>query len=382
MIMKKNKAIKITGIVVLVLVITYLASPTYVQRALIYQKVGIDDYPIFPNRTVEAGNPQSWKNHESYNMKAISDDVMSKIEELQTIAFVVIKDGKLKHEEYWGDYSAESKTNSFSAAKSIVGLLMGCAIDDGFIKGVDEKVSNYFPEIIGEYSGELTIRNVLTMSSGLNWDESYGSLFSTTTEAYYGNNLPKLILGLEVDKQPGKEFRYLSGNTQLLAMIITKATGKKLGQYASEKLWIPLQAEHDALWCLDKDKGLEKAYCCFNSNATDFARIGQMVLDSGRWNGQQIISEDYILESVSPANYLKETGTNNQLNYYGFQWWIMAYKGHHVAYARGILGQYIFVIPSMNAVVVRLGHVRSNRYKNHHPLCAYTYLDAAFQIFD
>ncbi|MEA3445862.1 MAG: serine hydrolase [Bacteroidota bacterium] len=380
--MKNYKALKISGIVVLALVVLYFSSPVYVQRALVYQKVGIEDYPIFPNRTVEAGNPAPWEKHSEYNKKVISADLKSKMEEKKTIAFAVVRDGKLLHEEYWDSYGPESKTNSFSSAKSIVGLLVGCAIEDGFISGINEKVSKYFPEIKGKYSDNLTIKNVLNMSSGLNWDESYGSLFSTTTEAYYGEDLPKLILGLEVHEEPGKEFKYLSGNTQLLAMIVTKAVGEPMGEYATEKLWTPLQAEHDALWCLDKKNGLEKAYCCFNSNATDFARLGQLVLDSGRWNGQQIIPANYISESTNVAGYLKLPDSDIALDYYGYQWWIMNYKGHKIAYARGILGQYIFVIPSMNAVVVRLGHIRSKEYKDHHPTCAYTYLDAAFQILN
>ena len=116
-------------------------------------------------------------------------------------------------------------------AKSIIGLLIGAAIDDGFIKSIDEPISDFIPEFASPKNKDLKIKDVLTMSSGLNWDESYGSLFSTTTAAYYGKNIKELIYGLEVIEQPGVEFKYLSGNTQLLAMVVEAATNKKVAHY-------------------------------------------------------------------------------------------------------------------------------------------------------
>jgi CubicO group peptidase (beta-lactamase class C family) len=152
-----------------------------------------------------------------------------------------------------------------------------------------------------------------------------------------------------------------------------------VSEYASEKLWKPLGAAHPALWSIDRIDGVEKAYCCFNSTATDFARIGQMVLDSGQFNNQQIISKTYLKEATSPASWVKgEDG--DPLDYYGYQFWLLTHKNHKVVYARGILGQYIFIIPSLNAVVVRLGTDRSKQYINHAPKDVYSYLDAALGL--
>ena len=218
------------------------------------------------------------------------------------------------------------------------------------------------------------------MSSGLNWDESYGTLFNTTTNAYYGNNIKKLIYGLEVIDKPGVGFKYLSGNTQLLAMVVEAASERKISEYASEKFWKPMGAENDALWCLDNENGMEKAFCCFNSNARDFARWGQLILNNGTWNTDTLISPEYIQASIHPANLTDETG--NKINYYGYQWWIHDANGWKVPYMRGILGQYVFVIPEENAVVVRLGHKRSTEYKNHHPLDTYLYLETAKKLLD
>jgi CubicO group peptidase (beta-lactamase class C family) len=217
------------------------------------------------------------------------------------------------------------------------------------------------------------------MSSGIEWNETYSSLFSPTTKAYYGNHLSEQMLALSVKDEPGIKFSYQSCNTQLLSMIIEKASGKSLSDYASEKIWKPLGAEHPALWSLDKSNGIEKAYCCFNSTATDFARIGQLVLDSGQFNHVRVVSKSYLAMATQPATYLKDEN-NDSCYYYGFQFWLLTHKGNKVVYARGILGQYIFIIPSLNAVVVRLGTGRSKEYLNHAPKDVYTYLDAAIDL--
>jgi CubicO group peptidase (beta-lactamase class C family) len=139
-------------------------------------------------------------------------------------------------------------------------------------------------------------------------------------------------------------------------------------------------AVNDALWCLDNENGMEKAFCCFNSNARDFARWGQLILNNGTWNNDTLISPDYIQASTHSANLIDET--SNQIDYYGYQWWIHDANAWNVPYMRGILGQYVFVIPEENAVVVRLGHKRSTEYKNHHPLDTYLYLEIAKKLLD
>jgi len=127
---------------------------------------------------------------------------------------------------------------------------------------------------------------------------------------------------------------------------------------------------------------MEKAYCCFNTNVRDFARLGQLILNKGMWNGNRIISEEYINEATTPKKNLLDKATGDIVDFYGFQWWIINYKGIQIPYMRGILGQYIFVIPDKNAVVVRLGHTRSKEIINHHPKDVYDYLEDAFLILD
>ncbi len=367
---------------VVVALAVYLALPQnhYIVRALIYQQVNIDDYKIFHNRTVKAGTPQPWRLHEKYNSYQLTNDQLKYFNDFRTVAFLVVKDTALLFESYWDGYGKDSYSNSFSMAKSIVSLLMGCALSDGYVKSIDEPVGNYLPEFAEGDKAKITIKHLLTMSSGLSWDESYSTLFSLTTQGYYGKNLPKLVLNQTVVKEPGKTFEYRSGDTQLLSLIIEKATGKTLADYASEKIWSKIGAEHDALWCLDRKDGVEKAFCCFNTNARDFARFGQLVLNGGRWNGEQIVPEEYLNESLTPASYLFDPETNKNVDFYGYQWWMINVDGYKTWYARGLLGQYIFVIPSLNAVVVRLGHVRNNNRIDGTPEDVYQYIRFGISI--
>lgn len=375
----KRRSTRILLYLAVFLLLLVVFSPSHYKRAILHGNVNIDDYKIFSNRVIQIDRPIPWQHDSAYNSSEIGADKMAEFNKYGTTAFVVIQNNKIRYEAYWDGGSDTTRSNSFSAAKSIVSLLVGCALDEGKIKNLDQPITDYLPEFKNTNGYKLRIRDLLTMSSGLDWDEGYSSLFSPTTKAYYGSHLDEQMLGLQVKSEPGKVFNYQSCDTQLLSMILEKATGKPLSDYASEKLWKPLGAEHPALWCLDREGGREKAYCCFNSTATDFARIGQMVLDSGQYNNQQVVSKSYLKEATTPASWL--VGENGKpLDYYGYQFWMLTHKQHQVVYARGILGQYIFVIPSLKAVVVRLGNKRSKEYVNDVPKDILTYLDAAFDM--
>lgn len=377
-----KKPLKILLIAIAALVVLYLVTPSYLHQAILHGEPDIEDYKFFHNRIVEAGTVQPWKIAGDVNQFQIPDSVNEIIESYRPIAFLVIQDEEIIYEQYWEGFNENSLSNSFSAVKGIVSLLVGIAIDEGKIKNVDEKVGDYLPSFQMGRNKELTIRHLLTMSSGLNWDEAYTSPFSMTTKAYYGNDLPRLINKLEVVEKPGIEYDYLSGNTEILAMVVQAATGKNISEYASEKIWKQIGARHDALWSLDSENGMEKAYCCFNSNARDFARFGQLILNNGNWDGHQVVSRAYVKEAITPASYLIDKEDGELVDFYGYHWWIINYKGHEIPYMRGILGQYVFAIPELNAVIVRLGHNRSQEYIDHHTLDIYQYLDAAFMILD
>ena len=384
-------------LVVAVAAVLFWPGNYYVRQALLHLMPKIDQYPIFENRVVKAGDPMPLPYALGVNGRRIAPRFEEDFSRYGTVAFVVLKHGQVWAEQYWEGYSDTSHSNSFSMAKSIVSLLVGCAIQDGYIRSVDQPVGDFLPEW-GAFEGDpLTIRDLLTMSAGVKWDESASSLFSTTTEAYYGKDLWGLAQREILIEKPGVYFNYQSGVTQILAFVLKKATGKNIADYASEKIWTPIQAEEDALWSLDHEGGMEKAYCCFNSNARDFARLGQLVLQHGYWYPRRgnasdsvaarisVVDSAYIAEATTPATYLKarlEDGREVPCTMYGYQFWMLDYKGLDVTYFRGILGQYIFVIPALDAVVVRLGHERSDTYnvEQDYPVDVDIWLEAALDL--
>lgn len=363
------------------LVLTSFPDYRYLRNALIHLTPDIDDSRIFAYRTVAAGSPQAWKISDRYNRQSIPAQYLPDFEKYGTVAYLIAKDSVLLFEQYWDGYDERSPVNSFSVSKSIVALLAGIARDEGKIADFDLPAATFYPPFAGDKRKNITIRHLLTMSSGLDWDEAYNSPFSITTKAYYGENIEGLVSGLRLIEPPGEFFRYKSGVTLLLSFVTANAVGQSLSEYASEKLWTPIGAEHDAMWSLDRQDGVEKAYCCFNSNARDFARIGQLILNRGKWNGIQVVSESFINEATQPATWLKDGDTGQTVDFYGYQWWRMQRDNTDIIYARGLLGQYIFVIPAKNMVIVRLGLRRSDiQTEGHYPLDVETWLDAALQM--
>jgi CubicO group peptidase (beta-lactamase class C family) len=348
-------------------------------KAILHNFADIDDNKIFASRHVLAGNPQPWTLSENYNKIHFSASLEAELEKYKSVAFLIVKDGKIEFEKYWEDYGTESLSNSFSMAKTLVGIITGVALEEGKIKSLDQPISDFLPEFKQNGKAKITIRNLLTMSSGINWDESYVNPLSITTKAYYGDNIKSLVDKLEVAEEPGKIFKYLSGNTLLLSAVLEKATGKNISEYFSEKIWKTIGAEHTAEWSLDRKDGVEKSYCCFYSNARDFAKIGQLYLNKGNWNGTQLVSEKYVEESIKPANLTLETG--GKLDHFGYAWWLLPnYKSHNIFYARGILGQYIFVIPEKKIVVVRLGKKRGTKIGEHYS-DVYKYIDEVLKMY-
>lgn len=384
----KRKSVLITAVVAICLLTAgfWLALPShyYIRQALIHLMPKIDQYPIFVNRTVKAEDPQSWPLSEYYNKLSIPGKYVKDFDKYGTVAYVIVQNGALLFEQYWDDYSPQSYSNSFSMAKSIVSLATGCAVDDGIIRDADQPVGDFFPQF-GSYNGkQLTIRHLLTMSAGVDFQEAYASIFSPVTQLYYGDDLDRVTFGMKQIEEPGVNFIYQSGVTQLLAFVLEKAAGENLSSYVSRKLWTPLQAEQDAVWSLDRKDGFEKAYCCFNSNARDFARLGQLVLNGGRWNGKRIVSEQYITDATTADSSLifKKYGEINR--YYGYQFWLLEKNGIKIPYLRGLQGQYVFIIPERNAVVVRLGHRRAVKETDdwHYPADVDIWLDAAFDMLE
>ena len=286
----------------------YLSLPYYARQALIHWMPVIDDLETFHRDTVYC-NPDNvwhWPLADNYNRMRLAPEDSAYLDELETVSFLVIRHDSIVFESYRNGWNDTLTSNIYSATKTIVGLLAGIAMDEGYIRSIDDPVSKYIPRYVRGKQAEVTVRDLLTMSGGMAWDEAYSSLFSVTTHGYYGNNLYELVTRLEVTENPGVQYSYRSGETQLLAFVIEAATGQTLSRYAEEKLWRPMQAEHDAFWLLDKKDGDEKAFCCFHTTARDVARFARLMLHRGNWNGRQLVSEEYMAEATRPAVYLKD----------------------------------------------------------------------------
>lgn len=318
----------------------------------------LDDYKEFENRTIPKSNtPQPWPLATDYNKFKPTETLEKWHKDLGTVAFLVIKNDSLWSESYYDGYDKDSKSNSFSMAKSVVSAALGKAISQGKIKNLDQLVSDFYPQFKQGKSAAMTVGDLSSMASGLDWDESYYSPFSITTRAYFDEHLDQVILSQKGVEDPGKSYKYLSGNTQLLAMVIEKATGKSLADYVSENFWQPMGAENPALWQTDRKDGVVKAYCCIASNARDFARFGKLYEHYGNWNGQQILDSAFVAKSIAPR-----FADSPQ---YGYGFWLSEYQGKKVFYMRGHLGQYVIVIPEDKLIIVRLGAMKSIEGKPH-----------------
>jgi CubicO group peptidase (beta-lactamase class C family) len=216
-----KKFLKITaGLLGLGAAFLAFSGKTYVYRALFYNFADIDDNRIFEERVIPATAPQPWPLSVKYNRKPMPKDFLAKQKKLDMVAFLVIDQDSLLQEFYRDGYGPKSLTNSFSMAKSVVSMLVGVALKEGKIKSIDQPVADFLPEFKNGAKAKITLRHLLTMSSGLDWDESYSNPLSMTTEAYYGDDLKSLIDRQEVETEPGKEFFYKSGNTQVLAFVL------------------------------------------------------------------------------------------------------------------------------------------------------------------
>ncbi len=354
---KRKPRILIIALLIVAL-LPLLTGKTYLYKAIVYNFADIDDYKIFDNNVVTpAAQPIAWPQANDYTSE-LPPDLSTYLDKIKSAALLVVQNGSLRVEKYWPGYSDSSITNSFSVAKSVVGLLTGIAIREGSIGSIEDPIGKYLPEFAHGEKAALKIVHLLTMSSGSNWNESYANPLSVTTEAYYGSDLYRVATSVDIVKKPGTYHHYKSGDTQLLGLVLEKATGRSLSEYASQKLWQPLGATHPALWSTDKPGGSEKAYCCLNSNARDFARIGQLMLDSARINGVPLVDSAYFAASVTPCRIPDDTG--KPCDYYGYQWWLLPDEPG-IFYARGILGQYIICIPQKNMVIVRLGEQRDEK---------------------
>jgi len=262
---------------------------------------------------------------------------------------VIVKDGKVVMERYGLGRKPEDRWTSFSVAKSVTSTLVGAAIQDGKIKGLNAPVTDYIPELKGSGYDGVTVRQLLMMSSGVKWNEDYVDpksdvAQSTTLPLEPGKNpLTTYMSKLPRAHEPGTLFNYSTGETDLVGILVSNAVGKKLSAYASEKIWKAYGMERDAIWMTDP-AGHERGGCCMSITLKDYARLGQFMLDGGKAGDRQILPPGWVDEATTPqiTNGTRERG-------YGYFWWM---PDNGAFEARGIFGQSITVFRDDRIVIV------------------------------
>lgn len=267
----------------------------------------------------------------------------------RSAALLILHRGLLRLERYGLDFDANGRWTSFSVAKSFTSTLVGAALRDGYIKSMDDKVSDYIPAMKGSAYDDVSVRQLLTMTSGVRWNEDYGDPSSDV--ARFNNHRPEpgvpaivsYLRQLPREAPPGQRWLYSTGETNLVGILISQATGKPLSQYLQERIWAPAGMEHQATWILSKT-GEEISGCCIQASPRDYARFGQFILEGARVDGQSIVPDGWLRQATTKQADIGQGGRG-----YGYQWW--SYDDGSFA-ARGIFGQGIFIDPGRELVVV------------------------------
>ena len=357
------------------------ADALFWARQLGWGDSSIEDHEIFPQRPVAnaapafifpAGTravtfgPIEYRSDGEMQSAAFEEFLAS----TDTAAFLVIRDDALLYEGYFNGYRRDSLLTAFSVSKSITSALIGIAIDEGYIGSVNDRMTDYLPELRGRGFDDVTLRDLLMMSAGIRYvpDDEVSPLaeitqFTDSGLAYSHPGLRGLGLTVQPDgKAPGTEFNYNEYHPILLGMILERATGRSAAEYLEEKIWKPLGMEYGASWSLDSEEdGFELMGSGVNGRAIDFAKIGRLFLHNGIWEGKRILSEQWARESTAPISCDGRTwhvyqDWKDAGGYYSYLWWGMTRPdGGYDFAAQGHLGQWIFVSPRTDTVIVRFG---------------------------
>ena len=377
-----------SGLLLVLAIVLQLSGHGYIWKALYstylqgHRTANIDDAHNFDQRVIAKGVEQAWPKASNYNQQNLSQPVLEHLKKHGTAAFLVAQHGKLVHEQYFAPYTAQSRTNSFSVAKTITTMQVGMAVQQGFISSFDAPITEQIKEYANEERGnKATVAQLSSMKSGHEWDENYYMPLNMTTNLYYGKDAQGLVLSHGFEREPGIEYEYSSGTTQLLGVFLKRALQAKepeltVSQHLSRSLWAPLGMSNDALYTMDRseeDGGMERTYCCIFATAQDFARIGQLLLQDGMWNGQQLLDKAFVQRMRQPD--LKP--------FYGHSLWMDWNYQHPFYLLQGHEGQYVAVVPSHDLVVVRTGQHRDKKTLGPNgqiPQEVYNYVDEAVRL--
>lgn len=294
----------------------------------------------------------------TYEYNGETKEIAKFLEDTWTTGMIVIVDDKIAFEEYYLGNTEESKAISWSVAKSFVSALMGIAIDEEHIKDITDPVIDYVPMLKGTGYDNVSIKDVLQMSSGIRFNEDYFDFFSDINRMgrviALNLSLDKFVASLESEREPGTYNHYVSMDTQVLGMVLREATGQDLSSYLEEKIWKKIGMESDAYFLTDGD-GMELAFGGLNVVLRDYARFGRLYLNGGNWNGEQIVPAGWVKASVTPDAPHLMPGENPASDWvlgYGYQWWIPENpEGDFLGI--GVYHQFLYVHPKLNVVIAK-----------------------------
>jgi CubicO group peptidase (beta-lactamase class C family) len=330
-------------------------------RAVAWGESDVDDRFRFPERLVAKGASTSplppgdepVALTAPVNVDLVGRPIDDLLERTGTRAFLVVHHDRLVYERYFHGATADQRQTSFSSAKSFLSTLVGIAADEGLLR-ITDPVTAYLPELEerDERFADVTLRDLLTMSSGLRYTEK-GMPWSDDALTYYGTDLRDLALThTEVEEPPGRTWRYNNYNPLLLGLVLERATKMPVADYMATRLWQPLGAEEDATWSTDSLRsGFEKMESGVNARPADYARFGLMMLHDGRWNGRQIVSKAWVREATAAST------DHDPADFYQYLWWVgpRPERGRAPFYAVGKYGEVVGVFPEDDVVIVRLG---------------------------
>ena len=320
---------------------------TYIHQTI---PASTDPYQL-PKARYQKYLPLSFKN---YNGLPVSSDWF--LQRTGTGGLLVIQNGQIVHESYYLGSHRYTRLTSWSVAKSLTSALVGIAVDQGFISSVDDLVSSYVPELMNTAYHDVTIRNALQMSSGVDFEESGANPNSDAFQLLSANlsSNDEYIYSLKDKRDPaGTHNYYASSDTQVLGMVLSRATGQSVSKFMATNLWQPMGAESAATWVTDPH-GVEATYCCVNATLRDYAKFGLMYLNNGKLRGNQIVPANWVADSLDTSAPQLVPGDNPLSNDswgYGYQWWIPDNKPDYMAI--GIFNQFIYVDPARNIVIVK-----------------------------
>jgi CubicO group peptidase (beta-lactamase class C family) len=324
-------------------------------RALIWRESDVGDQHRFPARRIPAGaraSPLPSGVEANLAVGSRREQLGAFLQGTDTLAFLVVHEDRIAWQRYFEGSTRESLETSFSAAKSFVSTLIGIAIDEGLIGSVDDRLTKYLPELAARDPRfrEITLRHLLTMSSGIRYREGGFPSLGDDTYTYYGVDLRDVALSrVRIEGPPGVAWQYNNYHPLLLGLVLERTARSSVSEFMATRLWQPLGAEADATWSLDsKRSGFEKMESGLNARAVDYARFGLLFLHNGKWNGRRIVSERWVRASTRAGS--------DPASYYGYRyfWWLDVERPGRF-YAFGKYGQYIYVAPDADAVIVRLG---------------------------